>query len=337
MTGAAPAHAVRPLVVLVPDGASEPGLRTTLARADTPHLDALCASQGVGRLRTIPAGANPGTEVGLTRLVGITALAPARGWLEAAAAGLEVGIGRAAWRLDLVAGTATIAQLVDALGALGASGRGPDPEVHALEAGRHVLIGPAGWGDAAPGHDRPMPTAWQHRLAPVENALGVRLRVWGRATHPRLPVRTDLAVLPGSPAALGLARSVRARHLPDLRAALRAIEEARQPMVLIHDAGPDEAAHRRDPGAKRTAIERFDATVVGPVLAVAAAHGAAVLVAPDHGCDPRTGSHTADPVPASWPGAPAVGRLTEARTADVPVADAVTTVRELTPSWEDAA
>jgi len=337
VTGAAPRDTARPLVVLVPDGASEPGIQTTLSRANTPHLDALCASQGVGRLRTIPIGANPGTEVGLARLVGITADAPARGWLEAAAAGLDVGIGRAAWRLDLVAGTATAKQLTGALGALGASGPDPDPEVQALNGGRHVLIGPAGWGDAAAGHDRPIPMAWQHRLASVEDALGVRLRVWGRAAHPTLPVRADLAVLPDSPAALGLTRSVRATSLPDLQAALRAIKEARHSTLLIHDAGPDEAAHRRDPQAKRAAIERFDATVVGPVLAVADAHGAAVLVAPDHGCDPETGSHTAEPVPATWPGAPGIGRLTEAQTADAPVADAATTVHELAPAWEDAA
>lgn len=337
MSATAPRPGQGRLVLLVPDGACEPGVRTSLERARTRHLDALCSTQGVGRLRTIPAGHQPGTEVGVSRLLGLTGATPGRGWLEAAAVDVEVAPGRAAWRLDLTSGIAAAARLEAALRRTETAEVTDDVEVHPLTDRRHLLVGPARWGDAAPGHDQELPTAWRRRLAAVEDALDVRVHAWGRAQQPPLPTRRNLAVLPDSAAVRGLARGVDATLLSDLDDALAAIASARHDTVLIHDAGPDEAAHDRDPAAKRAALERFDETVVGPIVAAATAAGAAILVAPDHGCDPATGAHTAEPVPATWPGAPGTGRMTEPATCGLPVADAAATALALAPTWMEAA
>ncbi|MEX1176894.1 MAG: hypothetical protein WEB09_00400 [Nitriliruptor sp.] len=326
--------APRPLVVLVPDGAAEPGVITSLQRARTPHLDGLCAEQGVGRLTTIPDGWHPGTEVGVARLAGIaTSAPPGRGWLEAAALDVEVSPGRAAWRLDLTAGEVPPGRLTAAL-----REHADDVQVHDLPGRRHLLVGPAAWGDAATGHDRPVPDSWRERLTQVEHASEASLHVWGLAARPTLPAHPSLAVLPGSSVVRGMARLIGAAILDSLDAALDAITRGAYATVLIHDAGPDEAAHARDRHAKVDAIERFDAAVVRPVLAVAASAGAAVLVAPDHGCDPATGGHTPEPVPATWPGAPGDGRrLTEAATTQVCATDAVQVVLGLGSAQEEAA
>ncbi|MEX1162339.1 MAG: hypothetical protein WEB03_02040 [Nitriliruptor sp.] len=333
--------APRPLVVLIPDGAAEQGVATSLQRARTPHLDGLCAEQGVGRLATIPDGWHPGTEVGVARLVGVaTAEPPGRGWLEAAALDVEVAPDCAAWRLDLTAGHVSPARLTAALRthATVLREQADGVQVYDLPGHRHLLVGPAAWGDAATGHDRVLPDSWWERITPVARALEVSLHVWGLAARPTLPARPDLAVLPGSSAVRGIARLIGAAILDSFDAAMEAIASGRYPTVLVHDAGPDEAAHARERRAKIDAIERFDTAVAGPVLAAAAHAGAAVLVAPDHGCDPTTGAHTADPVPATWPGAPGRGRrLTEAATAQLPAADAAQLVLALTPAWEDAA
>lgn len=326
-------HAPRTLVVVVPDGAAEPGADTSLERAATPNLDRLAARQGVGRLVTVPPGWQPGTEVGLPALLGVTPAAPpGRGWLEAAALGVDVPPGRAAWRLDASdPGRVDVEALRRAVAKAGL-----DADVHDLPGHRHLLVGPRNWGDAASGHDRSAPAAWRARLAPVETALGVRLHAWGGAHRPSLPARSGLVVRPDSTAALGVARLVGADVLDDLDAALDAIAAGRHACVLVHDARPDEAGHARDAAAMAAAIAAVDREVLGPVLAAADTAGAAVVVAPDHGCDPATGAHDGAPVPATWPGAPGAGRVTEAATARQATVDAAALLRRLTAHREAA-
>ncbi len=61
----------------------------------------------------------------------------------------------------------------------------------------------------------------------------------------------------------------------------------------MHVPDPDDAAHARDRAGKVAALERVDA-LAGRL----AAQADLLVVCPDHGCDPATGAHTADPVPA---------------------------------------
>lgn len=90
-------------VLVVPDGAAEdPRLgRTSLERAHTPALDALCREGEVRARRTIPHDLAAGSEVGIPTLLGAEpSAAPSRGSIEAAAVGVEVPVGRRAWRVD---------------------------------------------------------------------------------------------------------------------------------------------------------------------------------------------------------------------------------------------
>lgn len=68
-------------------------------------------------------------------------------------------------------------------------------------------------------------------------------------------------------------------------------------------------------------LTTFDRDVLGPVVSAADRASLDILVAPDHGCDPATGAHSSQPVPATWPGAPGSGTMTEAATARLPVDD----------------
>jgi 2,3-bisphosphoglycerate-independent phosphoglycerate mutase len=94
-------------------------------------------------------------------------------------------------------------------------------------------------------------------------------------------------------------------------------------LVVVHLPDPDDAAHARDRAGKIAAIERLDA-VVGDLLTL----DADVTVCPDHGCDPATGTHTAEPVPAlsTRPGGGAA-RFTERAVAHLPVRDPREVVR----------
>ena len=78
------------------------------------------------------------------------------------------------------------------------------------------------------------------------------------------------------------------------RAALAAMED--HDLVWVHVEAPDEAGHMGDLREKVRAIERIDAEVLAPVLAV---HGArpGVLVVPDHLTPLRTRTHAPGPVP----------------------------------------
>jgi 2,3-bisphosphoglycerate-independent phosphoglycerate mutase len=77
---------------------------------------------------------------------------------------------------------------------------------------------------------------------------------------------------------------------------------ARARRVVVHVGAPDEAAHARDADAKVAAIERADRELLAPLADAVRAAGGTLRVCPDHGCDPRTGRHDADPVPClTWP------------------------------------
>jgi 2,3-bisphosphoglycerate-independent phosphoglycerate mutase len=307
-----------PLILVVPDGASEPvrGDRpTALEAARTPVLDALARSGEVLRVRTIPAGVEAGTEVGLTRLLGVPVdTPPARGTLEAAAARIPIPAGAGAWRLDVHPPTTLTEdarrRLDEAVQTLGGT-------VHHLGGHRHLLIGPRWWGDAPVGpHQTEAPLSALARgpfagiaktaKAALRGAGDGRLRAWpwGRlgtavdwAAAGRAHDRVHLLTTGGVAAGLGRLVEATVEPLADVAARTRAALEGGAGLVVVHDGRPDDAAHDRDVAGKVAAVEEVD-RIVGSLVDLSAAWSASLVICPDHGCDPATGRHDGTPVPA---------------------------------------
>jgi 2,3-bisphosphoglycerate-independent phosphoglycerate mutase len=319
---------VGPEVLVILDGASEPrdGARpTSLERACTPALDALARGGELSRVRTVPAGLAPGSEVAIPVLLGWTPTGPVdRGAIEAAAHAIAVPAGARAWRVDVLGGDAGRADAASTRrAALALRVGAPAHAVHQLAGHRLLLVGPAPLPDAAQApylHVWPDGVAVPRTLdattvviaargagAGVATLLGARVVVPGGATG---DAATDLHAK-ATAAAVALAAG--ARH------------------VVVHVGGADEAAHARDAAGKVAFLQRADRELLAP-LAVAVGRASGTLrVCPDHGCDPATGAHDAEPVPcvtwtASRADADATGereprRLTERAVAALAVID----------------
>jgi 2,3-bisphosphoglycerate-independent phosphoglycerate mutase len=290
-------------VLVIPDGAAP----EALARARTPVLAGLAAEGAVLRVATTPAGCPPGSETGIPALLGAPPSAPVgRGRVDAAAYGIDVPDDVVPWRADLVYNNGRRASVRQA---------------------RDVCA-----------HLRPAYAIGGHRLLllaaerPADRRLlGLRLRVWpdGDALRGPLPVATTLVCARG--AAAGCGRLLGAHVVvpegatgdvdTDLHAKVHAAvaEIARgAARVVVHVGAPDEAAHRRDQAAMVAALERIDAELLAPLREVVAVHGGRLAVCPDHGTDPRTGAHSAQPVPAVlWGDGVAAGRRPGVFTPDV--------------------
>jgi 2,3-bisphosphoglycerate-independent phosphoglycerate mutase len=323
-------------VLIVLDGAPEPRGRTTLELALTPHLDRLCRRGVVSRLRTTPAGLEPGSETGIPTLLGSPPKEQlGRGWIEAAAAEVAVLHGERPWRLDLhdVEGRRVEAAAPRGdgrrAGAAGLQPGGRRVDAAALHAAvaerlpRHRVIRLRGHRLLALGEERPVLTA------PLD---GVEVSVWPDGALPDPAPDSDALVVCGPGAAAGVARLLGFEvHIPlgatgdvdtDLsakaEAAVRAAADGHE--VVLHVGALDEAAHRRDPVAKRRALERVDAQLIAPLAAVADL----LAVTSDHSTCPRTGRHGAEPVPLVVAGrgiAPhGPDRLTERASAAEPIA-----------------
>lgn len=308
------------MVLVVPDGAAEPlhsDMPTSLERAPTPVWDGLAAEGRALAVRTIPRRLPPGTEVGLPTLLGVTLGGPpARGRIEAAGAGIPLDPGQAAWRLDAHPPQALPAE---AVAAVDAAVRPLGGAVHPLTGHRMLLVGPADWGDAPSGpHQSHAPLAdvadgvWARLTDVVAAALadaGIEAVAWpwGRGgvadELPDLRARDGRVrqVVSGGGAAPGLARLLGAELVgTDPADGVKIVAAAEDGgIVVVHDPRPDDAAHARDPEAKIEALAAFDAEVLAGVADAARERGATLIVCPDHGCDPTTGHHSADPVPAA--------------------------------------
>jgi 2,3-bisphosphoglycerate-independent phosphoglycerate mutase len=308
------------VVLLILDGASEPvgAGPTSLEQARTPLLDRLAAEGTLLRLRTVPDGLPAGSETAAATLLGWAPRAPVdRGALEAAARGIKPAPGERAWRVDCFGPDGHRATEREAARA-----------VHSVRAHlrRHHVVRLSG-----------------HRLLvwgkPPLPSLPPGLRPWSEGTTPPRMLDRSTTVVSATGAMAGLARLMGAQVVvpagatgdgdTDLAAkaaaAARAVEDGAG-RVVVHVAAPDEAAHQLDREAKIAAIERVDRELLpGLVRAVQGAAGM-LRVCPDHGCDPNTGEHDANPVPAlRWTsrGAPdATGeRLTERTVAGLPAVD----------------
>ena len=96
-------------IVILGDGmADEPiealGGLTPLQAADTPYMDKLAALGRNGRLKTVPDGFHPGSEVANMAVLGynMPKVYEGRGVLEAASIGVELQPGDLAMRCNLI-------------------------------------------------------------------------------------------------------------------------------------------------------------------------------------------------------------------------------------------
>jgi 2,3-bisphosphoglycerate-independent phosphoglycerate mutase len=278
-------------VLVIPDGAAQPprtGVPTAFEAARTPVLDALAASGAVVRVATTPHGLPAGSETGISSLLGVPPRCRVgRGWVDAAAYGIEVPDGMIPWRADLVYRSgkrASIRQARDACVHLGYA-------AHAVSGHRLVLVA----------SERPA----DRRL------LGLHVRVWPGGSLPDGEVPVETVVVCARGAAAGCARLLGARVVvppgatgdvdADLCAKAQAAVAAladRAARVVVHVGAPDEAAHRRQPEAVVGALGRLDRELLAPLRDAVAALGGRLAVCPDHGTDPVSGRHDPAPVPA---------------------------------------
>jgi 2,3-bisphosphoglycerate-independent phosphoglycerate mutase len=299
-------------VLVIPDGAAQPlrsGVPTALAAARTPVLDALAATGEVARVAVTPSGLPAGSEAGVPALLGhAPARALGRGRIDAAGYGVRVPEGMVPWRADVRradgsrAGASTARRMAAALGGVWTHGHRLAlfaPEGSAPEGGGGVHV----WPDGA-------------ALARVLDESTVVVAARGAAAGCALLLGAALVVAPGATGDVDTDLDAKAR------AALDAIARGAR-SVVVHVGAPDEAAHRRDAGAKVAALEAIDAALLAPLRDGVARAGGTLAVCPDHGTDPFDGTHDAGAVPAlRWgrgiaPAGPQ--RMTEAASAGAPV------------------
>ena len=128
-------------VVVIIDGASgwpcdELGGLTTLEAARTPHLDALARTGTVGLSQTVPAGMEPSSAIACMSVLGFD---PARyyagrGPIEAMALGIDLEVGQAALRCNLVT-------VLDGVMRSYAGGNIPSVESHPIIADLQAALG----------------------------------------------------------------------------------------------------------------------------------------------------------------------------------------------------
>ncbi len=301
-------------VLVIPDGAAQPprdGVPTAFERARTPVLDALAAEGAVMRVLTTPPGLPAGSETGISTLLGAPPSRPiGRGWVDAAAYGVEVPEGMTPWRADLVyrnGKRGSVRQARDICSHL-------RPGAHAVRGHRLLLLA------AERPADRRM--------------LGLQLRVWHDGPPPEGSIPATVVICAAG-AAAGCGRLLGAEVVvpkgatgdldSDLRAKASAAIRASTKRIVVHVGAPDEAAHRCDRDGVVAALERLDAELLAPLHEAVRAASGRLAVCPDHFTDPFSGQHGDAPVPAVVWGAgvePAgPDRLTERAAARAPVVE----------------
>ena len=255
------------------------------------------------------------------------------------------------------------APIVAALDAALGGGR-DGARFHAGVEYRHLCVLPAELGDAdcVPPHDlsgqpavfptgpassrlRALMDASRPVVAEAGAASGcwaTQIWLWGQGTRPALPRFADRYGVEGRLTSavdlvrgLGVLTGIEVLDVPgatpgfdnDYQAQARACLDSLvdRDLFLLHVEATDEAGHAGDVAEKVTALERWDADIIAPLVAALADEPHRVLLLPDHATPCARKTHTSDPVPyllfdSEHPGPG--GTYTEAGVADAPVVPA---------------
>ncbi len=226
---------------------------------------------------------------------------------------------------------------------------------------RHLCVAPADWADAdcVPPHDLTgQPAVWPAgSAAPKVRALmdasrpvvaaaaaevgsvATQIWLWGQGTAPVMPrfaerygvegrlssavdlvrglgVLTGLDVVDVPGATAGFDNDYGAQ----LDACLASLAD--RDFFLLHVEATDEAGHQNAVARKVAELERWDAEIIGPLVAALAGEEYRILLMPDHATPCARMTHTADPVPYllfDSTRAGSGGAYTESGVADRPV------------------
>lgn len=353
-------------IVLVGDGMADypiPELegRTPLEAARTPNLDFIARNGRLGRVKTIPDKATPGSDVANISIFGYDPdkFYTGRGPLEAANLGIELEDDDVAFRCNLV--TVSGDTLVD-YSAGHISSKEAEILIKSLDQNlgtnrikfypgvsyRHLMLAKRGAeehldqvkckpphdiagqnyiknfpkGDSAGPLTKLMDASRQILERHEINMVRVDLKenpanmiwLWGQGKKPAMPKFLDKYGLEGSVISavdlikgLGRILGLEVINVPGAtgyydtdykgkaRSALKSLQE--KDFVFVHVEAPDEAGHNGDLREKITAIERFDAFVVGAILnAFKRKKNFRILVLPDHATPIAVKTHTQEPV-----------------------------------------
>ena len=172
---------------------------------------------------------------------------------------------------------------------------------------------------------------WGQGVAPSLPAFAERFGVTGRLSSAvdlvrGLGVLTGLEVVDVPGATAGFDNDYAAQTTACLASL------ADRDLFVLHVEATDEAGHQGDVAEKVTALERWDADVIGPLDAALQGEPHRLLLLPDHATPCARRTHVADPVPyllvdAAAPGPG--GRYTEAAVAGQPPVPAHELMRRL--------
>jgi len=226
---------------------------------------------------------------------------------------------------------------------------------------RHLCVVPADWADAEciPPHDlTDQPAVWPSgpaaaklralmdasrdvvRGAAAATGCGAtQIWLWGQGVRPTLEPFEDRFGVTGRLSSavdlvrgLGVLVGIEVLDVPgatagfdndygaQARACLDSLES--RDLFLLHVEATDEAGHQGAVGEKIAALERWDADIIGPIVAGLSGEPFRVLLLPDHATPCAARTHTSAPVPyllydstVDGPG----GAYTEAGVASAPL------------------
>ncbi len=201
---------------------------------------------------------------------------------------------------------------------------------------RHLCVVPRDFGDAecVPPHDltgqpvvlpvgpaAPKLTALMDASKPVVAAaatevgsIATQIWLWGQGTRPRLPDFTDRFGVRGRLSSavdlvrgLGVLSGIEVLDVPGATAgfdndyaaqrdaALASLAD--RDLFLLHVEATDEAGHQGAVDEKVASLERWDADIIGPLVAALGDEPFRVLLLPDHATPCAARTHTSEPVP----------------------------------------
>jgi len=201
---------------------------------------------------------------------------------------------------------------------------------------RHLCVAPADWADAdcVPPHDLTgQPAVWPvgpaagklvqlmdasrpvvARVAADVHSVATQIWLWGQGVAPVMPQFADRFGVEGRLSSavdlvrgLGVLTGIDVVDVPgatagfdndytaQLDACLASLRD--RDFFLLHVEATDEAGHQNAVAEKVAQLERWDAEVIGPLVAALQGEAYRVLLLPDHATPCALMTHTSDPVP----------------------------------------